>query len=61
MEIAINAVLIEMQPILEPPQLKRLAQVLRHMLSPKQPEPHQDLLELFLTAKEVEGVLSQDA
>lgn len=55
MEIAINAVLIEMQPILEPPQLKRLAQVLRHMLSPKQPEPHQDLLELFLTAKEVEG------
>lgn len=55
MEIAINAVLIEMQPILEPPQLKRLAQVLRHMLSPKQPESHQDLLELFLTAKEVEG------
>ena len=55
MEIAINAVLIEMQPILEPSQLKRLAQVLRHTLSPKQPEPHQDLLELFLTAKEVEG------
>ena len=55
METAINSVLAEMQPILESHQLKRLATALKHALGPKQPSTGQDLLSLFLTAKEVEG------
>ncbi len=55
METVINAVLAEMQPILQPHQLKRLAQALKNALGPKQPTGTQDLLSLFLTAKEVEG------
>jgi site-specific recombinase XerD len=43
-----------MQPILSCDQLKRLGEVLRYALSPRE-EPHVDLLRLFLTAKEVEG------
>lgn len=55
METVINAVLAEMQAILKPQQLKHLAETLRRMLGSKYPEPSQDLLALFLTAKEVEG------
>ena len=55
METAINSVLAEMQPILESHQLKRLATALKRALGPKQPSTGQDLLALFLTAKEVEG------
>lgn len=55
MEAAISSVLAEMQPILESHQLKRLAAVLKRALGPKQPSTDQDLLALFLTAKEVEG------
>lgn len=55
METVINAVLAEMQAVLKPHQLKRLADTLRRALGPKQPDSRQDLLALFLTAKEVEG------
>lgn len=55
METVINAVLAEMQTVLKPHQLKHLADTLRKALGPKQPESGQDLLALFLTAKEVEG------
>lgn len=55
METVINAVLAEMQADLKPHQLKRLADTLRRALGPKQPDSGQDLLALFLTAKEVEG------
>lgn len=55
MESVINIVLSEMQTILEPYQLKRLADTLRQTLGPRQPESSQDLLTLFLTAKGVEG------
>jgi len=55
MEAVINTVLSEMQTILEPYQLKRLADTLRQTLGPRQPESSQDLLALFLTAKGVEG------
>lgn len=55
METVINTVLAEMQAVLKPYQLKRLAETLRQALGPKQPESGQDLLALFLTAKEVEG------
>lgn len=54
-ETVINAVLSEMQSLLDPHQLKHLAVTLRRALGPKQAEPGQDLLALFLTAKEVEG------
>ena len=54
METAINLVLAQVQPILSCEQLKRLGEVIRFTLSPKQ-EPQVDLLRLFLTAKEVEG------
>ena len=54
METAINLVLIQMQPILSCDQMKRLGEVLRLVLSPRQSN-ESDLLELFLTAKEVEG------
>lgn len=55
MEAVINTVLAEMQAILEPHQLKRLADTLRQTLDLRQPESSQDLLALFLTAKGVEG------
>ena len=55
METVINTVLAEMQAVLKPHQLKRLANTLKQVLGPKQPESSQDLLSLFLTAKEVEG------
>ena len=55
MEIVINTVLAEMQSILDPHQLKQLAKTLRHALGPKKLEPEQDLLSLFLAAKETEG------
>ncbi|NHM13627.1 site-specific tyrosine recombinase/integron integrase [Xiamenia xianingshaonis] len=54
METAINLVLVQMQPILTCDQLKRLSEVLRCALTPKQ-DTCADLLRLFLTAKEVEG------
>lgn len=54
-ETVINTVLSEMQGLLDPHQLKHLAITLRQTLGPKQAEPGQDLLALFLTAKEVEG------
>lgn len=54
-ETVISVVLAEMQAILKPYQLKHLADTLRQALGPKQPESSQDLLALFLTAKEVEG------
>lgn len=54
-ETVINTVLSEMQGLLDPHQLKHLAITLRQTLGPKQTEPGQDLLALFLTAKEVEG------
>lgn len=55
MEAVINTVLAEMQAILEPHQLKRLAETLRQTLGLRQSESSQDLLALFLTAKGVEG------
>lgn len=55
MEAVISTVLAEMQAILEPHQLKRLADTLRQTLGLRQPESSQDLLALFLTAKGVEG------
>ena len=55
MEALIEAVLVEMQPILSPFQFKRLAEVLRRPEGVRQPVDNGDLLELFLTAKEVEG------
>ena len=54
METAINLILAQMQPILSCGQLKRLDEVLRFALSPRQ-DSSADLLRLFLTAKEVEG------
>lgn len=54
-ETVINTVLSEMQGLLDPHQLKHLAITLRQALGAKQAEPGQDLLALFLTAKEVEG------
>ncbi len=54
-ETVINAVLSEMQSLLDPHQLKHLTITLRRALGPKRAEPGQDLLALFLTAKEVEG------
>ena len=56
MDSIINAVLAQMQAILNPSQLKRLNEVLTTAL--RQPEPaatEADLLQLFLTAKTVEG------
>lgn len=55
MEALIEAVLVEMQPILSPFQFKRLAEALRRPKGVCQPVDNGDLLELFLTAKEVEG------
>lgn len=55
MEALIEAVLVEMQPILSPFQFKRLAEALRRSEGVCQSVDNGDLLELFLTAKEVEG------
>ena len=46
---------MEMQPILSPFQFKRLAEALRRPEGVREPVDNGDLLELFLTAKEVEG------
>lgn len=54
METVVNLVLVQMQPLLNYDQLKRLGEVLRSTLSPRQ-SSEDDLLGLFLTAKEVEG------
>lgn len=55
MEVAINSILAEMQPILKTSQLKRLKDALKHAFEPKQHETNETLLQIFLTAKEVEG------
>ena len=56
METIINNVLSQMQNMLDPSQLKHLAEVLRVTLLPAQETSvPQNLLTLFLTAKEVEG------
>lgn len=56
METIINNVLSQMQNMLDPSQLKHLAEVLRVTLLPAQEtSAPQNLLALFLTAKEVEG------
>lgn len=55
MEIIINSVLAEMQPILKASQLKRLKDALDRAFEPKQNETNETLLRTFLTAKEVEG------
>ncbi len=55
MEATINSVLAQMQTILSPHQLKRLSIVLNDAFGPKLPSTGQNLLALFLTAKEVEG------
>lgn len=59
METSINAILAEMQPILEPHQLKHLAGALKRTLSSDCREKEHNLLPLFLTAKEVEGCSSK--
>ena len=56
METIINNVLSQMQNMLDPSQLKHLAEVLRVTLLPAQEtSAPQNLLTLFLTAKEVEA------
>lgn len=56
METIINNVLSQMQNMLDPAQLKHLAEVLRVTLLPTQEtSAPQNLLTLFLTAKEVEA------
>lgn len=57
METKINAILLEMQPTLAPSQLQELSKVLRFFLDDKEEskDTENDLLALFLTAKEVEG------
>lgn len=59
MEIIINSVLAEMQPILKASQLKRLKDALDRAFEPKQNETNEMLLRTFLTAKEVEGCSSK--
>ena len=59
MEIIINSVLAEMQPILKASQLKRLKDTLDRAFEPKQNETNETLLRTFLTAKEVEGCSSK--
>lgn len=59
MEAMINYVLLEMQPFLESHQLKRLSSALRSAFDLKQSSAAQDLLGLFLIAKEVEGCSSK--
>ncbi len=55
MEIVINSVLAEMQPILKASQLKRIKDALKRAFEPKRYESNEKLLQAFLTAKEVEG------
>ena len=55
MEIIINSVLAEMQPILKASQLKRLKDALERAFEPERYEAREALLQAFLTAKEVEG------
>lgn len=55
MEAVINTVLIEMQPHLKPGQLQHLRAALKRAFEPQRNGSGQDLLSLFLTAKEVEG------
>lgn len=55
MEIVINSVLAEMQPILRASQLKRLKDALNRAFEPRRNEANETLLRAFLTAKEVEG------
>ena len=55
MEAVINTVLIEMQPHLKPGQLQHLRAALKRAFEPQRNGNSQDLLSLFLTAKEVEG------
>lgn len=56
MENTINAILSQMQSMLNPAQFKHLAEVLKVTLLPTQKtSTSQNLLVLFLTAKEVEG------
>ena len=59
MEIAINAILSQMQALLTSHQLKRLTEVLHSQLkshnSINNPDTPDDILPSFLTAKEVEG------
>lgn len=54
MEAMINNVLVQMQPLLTCSQLKKLGEVMRFVMAPRQHD-EVDLLPLFLTAKEVEG------
>lgn len=55
METVINTVLMEMQALLKPDQLRSLKAALQHALEPQLGESSQDLLTLFITAKKVEG------
>lgn len=59
MEVTINSILAQMQPHLDGLQLKQLSDVLHRELKGSAPtspsKKNVDLLDLFLTAKEVEG------
>lgn len=55
MEAIINTVLMEMQSLLKPDQLRRLKAALKHALEPQLSKNNQDLLALFITAKKIEG------
>lgn len=61
METRINAILLQMQPMLAPLQLKKLSKVLHFFLNNQETSSstERDLLALFLTAKEVEGCSSK--
>ncbi len=55
MEPQINAVLSDMQSVLNPGQLRRLKKALVRAFEPNENITNEDLLGAFLTAKEVEG------
>ncbi len=55
MEPQINAVLSDMQSVLNPGQLRRLKKALVRAFEPNENITNEDLLSAFLTAKEVEG------
>lgn len=55
MEATINVILVEMQSVLTPSQLKRLKAVLERAFELQSDESNAALLKTFLTAKEVEG------
>lgn len=61
MEAKINAILLQMQPTLTPLQLQELSKVLRFFLDGQEgaENTEDDLLALFLAAKEVEGCSSK--